>query len=423
MTDGVKRAALLAGRLLLGAVFAVAAIPKIADPPAVAHMIANYRLLPAALVHPAALVLPWIEITCGVLLVTGLFRKTAAKLVAAMLVVFVIAIGVNLARDRAVQCGCFDVHAAAKTHAELIGEMRWVLVRDAALLAVAAFVLAGGRRPRRGAALAALLVLAGCRQAPARPSASGLPTHALRGVIVGIDPARRELTVRHGAIPGFMPAMTMQYAADPSVRLDQLEPGDEITARIVAAPGAPRLDEISVVDRKASPGEAARIDPAKIAAVGAPFPDFHLVDQDGRTVMLSAFRGRPVVLSFVYTRCPLPWACPATIGKLARVGAADPATRFLVVTVDPANDTPAVLRDYSRQVDMSGGRWTFATGDPAEIARVAEAAGALFERDGTAITHSLVAVAIGPDGRVLGRREGREWKPEDVLADLRTLRE
>ena len=140
-----RRAAILAGRLLLGVVFIVAAAPKIADPPGFAHMIANYRLFPAALVHAAALVLPWIEMLSGIALVFGVFGRTAGKLVAALLAVFLIAIGINLARDRAVQCGCFDVHAAEKTHEQLIGEMRWVLARDVALLAVAVFVLASGK--------------------------------------------------------------------------------------------------------------------------------------------------------------------------------------------------------------------------------------------------------------------------------------
>ena len=140
-----RRAAVLAGRLLLGVVFIVAAWPKIADPPAFAHMIANYRLFPAALVHAAALVLPWIEILSGIALVSGVFWRTAGKLVSALLAVFLVAIGVNLARDRAVQCGCFDVHAASKTHAQLIDEMRWVLARDVALTAVAVFVLVAGK--------------------------------------------------------------------------------------------------------------------------------------------------------------------------------------------------------------------------------------------------------------------------------------
>ena len=149
------RLAILAARILLGVVFIVAAGPKIADPPAFAHMIANYRLFPAALVHAAALVLPWVEMFSGIALVVGVFWRTAGRLIAALLVVFLVAIGTNLARDRAVQCGCFDVHGPAKTHGELIGEMRMVLVRDVALLAVAAFALIAGNseeRPRERSA-------------------------------------------------------------------------------------------------------------------------------------------------------------------------------------------------------------------------------------------------------------------------------
>ena len=424
------RAAVFLGRIVLGGVFIVAAGPKIADPPGFAHMIANYRLFPPSLVHAAALVLPWIEMLAGIALISGVFWRTAAKFAGALLVVFLFAIGINLARDRAVQCGCFDVHAAPKSHAELIGEMRGVLARDGALLAVVAFVLAAGasRRRRRPAPLVAGLLLLGaaasCRRG-AEPSPRAAPTHAVRGVITKIDAARREITVRHGDIPGFMPAMTMPFRADPSVRLDALAEGDEITARLVVDGARSRLDQISILGRRDSPGEAARIDPAKIVPPGRPFPDFHLVDQDGKAFTLSRFRGAPLVLSFVYTRCPLPWACPATLSRLAQVGAraagAAPA-RFLLVTVDPKNDTPEALRAYARQVDVASGRWTFATGDPAEIAAVAGHAGALFERDGGSITHSLLVETLGPDGSVVGRHEGRDWKPEDVLADLEFLR-
>jgi hypothetical protein len=143
----MMRLATLVARLLLGAVFIVAAVPKIADPPSFAHMIANYRILPLPLVNPLALFLPWVEILSGIALVLGIFRKTAATFVGALLLVFIAAIGVNLARDRAVQCGCFDVHAAEKSHDELIREMRWVLIRDAGLLTVVAFLLMRDGKP------------------------------------------------------------------------------------------------------------------------------------------------------------------------------------------------------------------------------------------------------------------------------------
>ena len=140
----MMRVTIFVARLLLGAIFVVAAVPKIADPPSFAHMVSNYTIIPPGFVNSAALLLPWIEMLAGIALVVGIFRQTAAKLVGILLVVFVLGIGINLARDHAVQCGCFDVHAAEKSHHQLIREMRWVLIRDTALLAVVGFLLARG---------------------------------------------------------------------------------------------------------------------------------------------------------------------------------------------------------------------------------------------------------------------------------------
>jgi putative oxidoreductase len=130
----------------LGLVFIVAAVPKIIDPPSFAHMIYNYRLLPGSAVNAFALVMPWIEILTGAALVLGVFVRTAAKAAGLLLLAFIFAIGANLARDNAVQCGCFDVHAAEKTHGELLGEMRGVVFRDAALGLLVAQILASAGR-------------------------------------------------------------------------------------------------------------------------------------------------------------------------------------------------------------------------------------------------------------------------------------
>jgi uncharacterized membrane protein YphA (DoxX/SURF4 family) len=134
----MKKTLVVLARIALGAVFIVAAAPKIADPPSFAHMISNYGLLPGSAVNALALFLPWLEMLTGLTLITGWFGRTGSRIAAGLLFVFILAIGSNLARGHAVQCGCFDVHAAEKSHVARIGEMRWVLVRDAALLGLAA---------------------------------------------------------------------------------------------------------------------------------------------------------------------------------------------------------------------------------------------------------------------------------------------
>jgi uncharacterized membrane protein YphA (DoxX/SURF4 family) len=128
-------------RVALGALFIYSAWPKIADPPAFAQMLSNYRLLPGALVNPAALVLPWLEMVAGICLVAGIMRRGAALWIAAMLVVFIGALTINIARDVAVDCGCFSVTASQKSHAELITSMKLDVVRDLGMLLMALFTL------------------------------------------------------------------------------------------------------------------------------------------------------------------------------------------------------------------------------------------------------------------------------------------
>jgi putative oxidoreductase len=132
----------------LGIVFVIAAIPKIADPPAFAHMIYNYRLLPGPAINALALVMPWIEMLVGVALILGVWKREAAIVAGILLLVFLVAIGVNLARGHAVDCGCFDVRSAGKTREELLAEMRWVLIRDVGLLLLVVQVIAATGPPR-----------------------------------------------------------------------------------------------------------------------------------------------------------------------------------------------------------------------------------------------------------------------------------
>jgi len=121
-------------QILLGTVFVVAALPKIADPPSFAHMVYNYRLVPGGLVNLMGLVLPWFELLAGVALLLGIWRRTASAGIGLLLVVFVLAIGANLLRGNPIDCGCFDVTAAGKSALERIHDMWWVLARDVGML-------------------------------------------------------------------------------------------------------------------------------------------------------------------------------------------------------------------------------------------------------------------------------------------------
>ncbi len=139
-------------RLALGATFLVAAWPKLLDPPAFAKAMAAYALMPAWAVHPAALVLPWLEALTGLALVLGLRPRAAAAWLGFLLLTFALALGINLARRHPVDCGCFQVGAPDRSTDARLADMRGALLRDLGLLLLAVQILAAGAtRPRRPA--------------------------------------------------------------------------------------------------------------------------------------------------------------------------------------------------------------------------------------------------------------------------------
>jgi len=135
-------------QIALGAIFIAAALPKIADPPSFAHMIYNYRILPGGLINLSALVMPWVEVLAGLALILGVWVKPARWIITLLLIVFMVAITVNLFRGNAIDCGCFDVSAANKTHEERIRDMWIVLIRDAGMLLMVAQMAWAERRSR-----------------------------------------------------------------------------------------------------------------------------------------------------------------------------------------------------------------------------------------------------------------------------------
>ena len=135
-------------QIALGLFFVVAALPKLVDPPSFAHMIYNYRLVPGSFVNLMALVMPWLELLAGLALILGIWTRATAALVGALLLVFLAAISLNLARGNAIDCGCFDVLAANKTVGERLADMRLDVLRDVGMLLMVAQILrATGRGP------------------------------------------------------------------------------------------------------------------------------------------------------------------------------------------------------------------------------------------------------------------------------------
>jgi protein SCO1/2 len=276
------------------------------------------------------------------------------------------------------------------------------------------------RRQKFCLALVAVLcaVLAGCGQPQAQEK-----RYVLKGKVVSIDKSQKQIVVDGQDIPGFMAAMAMPYpVVDPKL-LDAAAPGDQITADVVVTPTSVHLENIVVVKKaEATPGATLQQKSPE-----GPAPNFEFVNQDGKHIQLHQYLGKTVLLTFIYTRCPLPEYCPllthnfAEIEKaLAKTPAAYAKTHLLSISFDSDHDTPEVLRNYSKSfmAKPAYGHWEFATIPKASRTQVAGYFNLLVSEEDGQITHSMTTAIIGPDGTVRKWYSSNDWKPADVLADL-----
>lgn len=283
----------------------------------------------------------------------------------------------------------------------------------------------------------ALVLLPGCRksgQSPAPETAnSQYKVYKLKGKVISTNLKTSEVTVNHQAIPGFMEAMTMPYKVkDPNV-LGDLHPGDVITADVLVSqtPDADVLLDHIVVVAQGKP-DYKPTSQYHVPSPGDQVPDFKLRNQDGRTISLDQFRGKQLLITFIYTRCPMPDFCPRVTRQFAQINRqlqSDPAlyskTHLLCVSFDPENDTPARLRAYGATYIGSDAKsafmhWDFAVPDKATVDKMAQYFDVGITRDSdSAITHTLSTTLIGADGKVEDFYPGNEWTVDQVLADVK----
>jgi protein SCO1 len=255
--------------------------------------------------------------------------------------------------------------------------------------------------------------------------------YQLHGQVLAIAPTRQEATIKHDEVVGFMEAMTMPFKIRDSRLLDNIVPGDLITATLVVLSEDAYLTEVKKVGSAPLPTAGPAQPTVDLLHPGDEVPDAPFIDQDGHSRSFASFRGSIVLLTFTYTRCPLPDFCPlmdrkfATIQKTAATnprGRGGPPIRLVTVSFDPANDTPAVLKKHAEQVGAEPGIWTFLTGERDTIETFGgRFALSVLRDDQGNITHNLRTALIDPNGKVVKLYSGNDWVPEDVLRDLDTM--
>jgi protein SCO1/2 len=281
----------------------------------------------------------------------------------------------------------------------------------------------------RAVAIGLAVFLIACGRDP--DSSEAARSYETRGTIKGFSPDREIVEIQHEDIPGFMPSMTMPFTVRNRKELSDRKIGEAISFRMTVTMKDLVLDQVKPIDPEAlrlptdTAAPTSEISKTARLKEGGKAPDFSLTDQDGQRVTSETFREYPFVLTFIFTRCPIPKFCPlmsqhfAELQHTIKEGAGPIAKlRLLSITLDPAFDTPAILKQYGANLEADPGIWTFATGEPAEINRLVEAFSVYRRPEGGTISHALATVLVGSDGTIQKIWRGNGWTPLDITGAI-----
>ena len=248
--------------------------------------------------------------------------------------------------------------------------------------------------------------------------------YEVHGLVLDVNPDKQTMIVSHEAVPGYMGAMAMPFRVRRSEEIASLQPGDAVQFRLTVTQHASYAERVerekgTKRDKRPSQPELALEKPKEALSRGAQVPDFDLLDQRGRPVHLHDFRGKIVLLNFIYTRCPLPEVCPRLAASFARI-----QERFeprmgkdmvlLSITMDPQYDTPTVLAAYARRWG-AGPDWRFLTGRLETVERIARGFGLVYWPEEGLLTHTSQTAIVGRDGRLAALVEGSSFQDGQMM--------
>lgn len=251
----------------------------------------------------------------------------------------------------------------------------------------------------------------------------------LKGKVVVVEPDKHLVTVSHEDIKDYMPAMTMPFTVPSESDIKILAPDDLITATLVVDGSQAWLEDLIIT--RQSGNAAAAMPGAVLGKEGDEVPNFTLRNQDNRQIKIQNYRGKTLLLTFIYTRCPVPEYCTLMSNNFAQIERAlgqdtelYGKTHLLSISIEPSYDTPEVLRSYGaahteRYEKETFAHWEFAGGTTQQVKDIAQYFGLTYFPDKDQIIHGLRTVIVKPDGRIGKIYTGNDWKPEEVVEEMR----
>lgn len=280
--------------------------------------------------------------------------------------------------------------------------------------------------------------LTGCEK-PARSASEstdvavqGTNVHVfqVKGVVKALHPDRKEIEIKHEAIPGYMPGMTMPFDVKDTNELTGLAPEQPISFRLTVTDTDGWVDHIkplgSAPATVAGESSAQPIRVVEPLQIGQPLPAYPLTNQLGQAMTTTQFKGQALAITFLFTRCPFPTFCPRlandfeqTQQKLLALANGPTNWHLLTISFDPDFDQPAVLKGYAEAHNYDPTHWTFATGELENVTAFGDLFGLAFWRDSNgSITHNMRTAVIDARGRLQRVFEGKDWTSADLVAEI-----
>lgn len=269
----------------------------------------------------------------------------------------------------------------------------------------------------------------GCERAP--KSDDNAQHYTTRGIVRGFSPDRSIISIEHETIPDFMPSMTMPFSARDQKEIVGLKLGAAISFRMIVTEKDFWIDNVKKIGRnevqvaEPSTTPTSSSDHSERLRDGDAMPFFSLTNQNGEHITLETFHDQPLILTFVFTRCPIPNFCPRISSNFAELQQAIKAghgalakTHLLSITLDPSFDTPEILKQYGEHHGADSKAWSFATGDPKEIDELTHAFAVYVQTEGGTISHGLATALVDRNGNIVKIWRGNGWTPTEIIAEL-----
>ncbi len=255
----------------------------------------------------------------------------------------------------------------------------------------------------------------------------------VHGIVQEIKPGDNTVVVDHAEIPGYMGAMIMPFKVKEVTELTGLAPGDEIRFDFCVEELQSWIENIRLTGKKGEVKVPGKGGSAGSADAPTPFDlqlgDYRFMDETGKPVKLSDYRGGPVAFTFVFSRCPIPEYCPAMMRHFATAAERlqsdpeAPATwTLLTISFDVDYDTPEIMLAWGRQYGYQEGLpWHLLSAEKGSdtIRNIAREVGLKFGENRGSYQHNLRTVVLDGQGKLKHIFTDETWTPDELVDELK----